>query len=76
MQQLQHIEMDLPINISQEYVKEAVCALLYNQNKIGLKQARELLGISRREFEEDILPKFGFTTYADTKEEANIELNY
>lgn len=43
------------------YIKEAISAIFYNQGILDLKQARTLAGKSRREFEEDTLPKFGFT---------------
>ena len=38
-----------------------------------LIQAREALGVSRRVFEEDILPKFGFSIYNES--DIDLEIN-
>ncbi len=70
---LQHMDVDLPIGITPEYVKETVVAIMYSQNKLDLKSAREIMGVSRREFEDDILPKDGVTGLGD--DDIDIEIN-
>jgi hypothetical protein len=55
--------------------QEAIAALLYHNGSLSLREARLMVGKSRREFEEDILPKFGFTTMGETQDEWETELN-
>jgi len=52
---LQRIEVDVPKGITSEYVIEAIVSVMYGQNKLSLKKAREMLGVTRREFEEKLL---------------------
>ena len=73
------IGLDLPIdpkllNITQEEIKESIVALLYHKNALTLKQAREVIGKSRRQFEEDILPKYGYPMYGNTPEDIETEI--
>ena len=56
------------------YLKEMLMANLYHLGMLSEKEAREMLGMSRREFEE-ILPKFGFSILSDSQENIAIELN-
>jgi len=70
---LQHIEVDVPEGITPEYVKEAIVSMMYSQNKLNFKEAREIIGVTRREFEEDILPKYGITVLGD--EDIDLEIN-
>ena len=70
---LQHMDIDLPMGITPEYVKETVVAIMYSQNKLDLKSAREIIGVSRREFEENILPKYGVTVLGD--DDIDLEIN-
>jgi len=70
---LQHIEVDVPEGITADYVKEAIVSMMYSQNKLDFKEAREIIGVTRREFEEDILPKYGITVLGD--EDIDLEIN-
>ncbi|MFQ5639482.1 MAG: UPF0175 family protein [bacterium] len=56
------------------YVREMLIANLYHIGKLSEKEAREILGKTRREFEE-VLPKFGFSILGDSQENIAIELN-
>lgn len=61
-------------DIDEKYLKEALIATLYANGKLSGKEAREVLGKTRRAFE-DMLPKYGFSILVDTEENARIELN-
>lgn len=74
------ISVQVPINtddlgFNQTYYQELIAATLYHNGTLKLKQARMLIGKSRREFEEDVLPKFGYTTMKDNPNDVRIELN-
>jgi len=56
------------------YLREMLVSSLYNIEKILAKEAAQILGKTRREFEE-ILPKFGFSIFNDSYENIEIELN-
>jgi predicted HTH domain antitoxin len=56
------------------YMKRMLVANLYHIGKLSEKEAREILGKSRREFEE-LLPQFGFSILGDAEENIAIELN-
>lgn len=57
------------------YFQEAIAAVLFYNGTLTLKQARLLIGKSRREFEEDILPKFGYTTMRNNPDNAEVEIS-
>jgi hypothetical protein len=57
-----------------QFINEAVTAVLFNNGTITGKEACELLSTPRRVFEEDILPKYGFTTMRNNSSNAKIEL--
>jgi predicted HTH domain antitoxin len=61
-------------DINNKYVKEMLVANLYHIGRLSEKEAREILGKSRREFEE-LLPKFGFSILGDTQENIAFEFN-
>lgn len=60
--------------VDKRYLKEMLVANLYHLGKLSEKEAREILGKSRREFEE-LLPKYGFSVLGDSEENIAIELN-
>ena len=64
---------DIP-GVDQRYLKEALVATLYNAGKLSEKQARHILGMTRRAFE-DMLPRFGFSILVDSQENLDIELH-
>ncbi|MBF0549179.1 MAG: hypothetical protein HQK60_01465 [Deltaproteobacteria bacterium] len=79
--QTKQISIDVPINmdelgLTQGLVQEAVAAMLYHMGTLSLKQARLLIGKSRREFEEDVLPKFGYTTMRNNPDNPAIEIDF
>ena len=49
-------------------------ATLFHNGTITSKTACQLLGISRRQFEEDVLPKFDYTHIRDDSDNIQIEL--
>lgn len=60
--------------ISAAYLKEMLMANLYHLGKLSEKEARSILKLSRREFE-DMLPNYGFSILDDSPENIAIELN-
>jgi len=70
------ISVELPdiTGIDQRYLKEALVATLYSTGKLSEKQARQIVGMTRRAFE-DMLYRFGFSVLIDNQENLNIELN-
>lgn len=71
------ITIDLPErarrDVDERYAKEALVSALYANGKLSGKEAREILGLSRRAFEE-LLPRYGFSILADSAENVAIEL--
>lgn len=61
-------------DMNDNYLKEMLISTLYNIGKISAKEASNILGKTRREFEE-LLPKFGFSILNDSQENIEIELN-
>lgn len=61
-------------DINDKYLKEMLVANLYHIGRLSEKEAREILGKSRREFEE-LLPKFGFSVLGDSPDNVAIEIN-
>ncbi len=55
------------------YLKELIISALYNIGKLSEKEARTILGKTRREFE-NLLPQFGFSILSDSPENINLEL--
>jgi predicted HTH domain antitoxin len=60
--------------VDKRYLKEALVATLYRNGKLSGKEAREVLGMTRRAFEE-MLPRYGFSILVDSEENAQIELS-
>ncbi len=67
------LTIDLPQNIDQAYAREAFAAILYYNGVLSEKQARSMIGKSRREFQEEIIPKFGLSMVGGTEEDVAIE---
>jgi len=61
-------------NIQQEYLKRMLVASLYHLGKISSKEACDIIGINRREFEK-LLPEYGFTIFPDSQKHIDIELS-
>jgi Uncharacterised protein family (UPF0175) len=71
------VSLELPdsmVSVDPRYLKEALIAMLYHTGKLSERQAREVLGMTRRAFEE-MLPRFGFSALVDSQENLEIELN-
>ena len=68
------ITIDLPerssLDVDERYAKEALVAALYSNGKLSGHEARRILGMTRRAFEE-MLPRYGFSILVDSSE--NIE---
>lgn len=73
-QALQFLNELNQLGLTQTDIKELVIATLYHSGKIGGRKACEMLGVARRVFEEDILAKYGFTTYGMTQEDIEREV--
>ena len=75
---LEELSLKIPkiseLGYSQTDIQEAIAAFLHHRDILSLKEARQMIGKSRREFEEDVLPKFDFATYGDDPKDAEIEL--
>lgn len=72
------IHVELPdrddLEIDERYAKEALVAALYGNGKLSGQEAREILGLSRRAFEE-MLPRFGFSILVDGTDNVQSELD-
>jgi hypothetical protein len=78
--QTAHLDIENPqelthTGVNRRYLQEGVVAWVYNRGLLLPKTACDLIQVSRRDFEEMILPKFGYTTLADSDEEVATELN-
>ncbi len=71
---LEKYEVTAPEGMSPAQMQEALIATLYNIDSISSVTACEILQVSRREFEDSILSRYGFSTYRDDDSEADIEL--
>ena len=69
-----HVTIELPQPLEPTYVREALAAVLYYNGTLSEKEARLMIGKTRREFEEEIIPKFGLSMIGGTQEDVNIEL--
>ena len=69
------ISINIPdeAKVDQHFLKEALAATLYYTGKLSKKQAREMLGMTRRAFEE-ILPRYGYSLLIDSQTNLDIEL--
>ena len=60
-------------DVDGSFIKEMVAANLYHLGRLSEKEAREILGMTRREFEA-LLPRFSFSVLNDSSENIAIEL--
>ena len=78
IEKTQKLTIDLPLNIGNHvdlpYLKEALAAVLYYNGKLSAKEARLMIGKTRREFEEEIIPKFGLSMIGGVKKDIELEL--
>ena len=71
---VKQMTIDLPQPLDALYVTQALAAVLYSTGAISEKEARLMIGATRREFEETILPKSGLTVIGGTPEDQALEL--
>jgi predicted HTH domain antitoxin len=68
------VTIDLPdrldLDVDEAYAREALVATLYSTGKLTGREAREILGMSRREFE-NMLPRYGASILVDS--DTNVE---
>ena len=71
------VEVPKSLDGQGDLLRQAIAAALYKKGDLTMKEARELLGnVSRRDFEEKILPAFGYAIMDDsTSEELQTELD-
>lgn len=62
------------VNLDGDYFKKMLIANLYHLGRLSEKEAREILEISRRQFE-DLLPQFEFAILGDSPDNIKFELN-
>lgn len=69
------VSIDIPdeAGVDEHFLREALAATLYYTGKLSEKQAREVLGMTRRAFEE-MLPRYGYSMLVDSQENLNTEL--
>lgn len=73
------VSIDIPAGMGdrfdRQYIKEAVAALSYYNGILSEWEACQLIGgITRREFEERVLPKFNLSLMGGTQEDIDFEL--
>ena len=61
------------LDVDARYAKEALVATLYSNRKLSGYEARQILGMTRRAFEE-MLPRYGFSILVDSLENIETEL--
>jgi len=54
------------LHVDERYAREALVATLYSKGKVSGREAREILGMTRRTFEE-MLPRYGFSILIDSR---------
>lgn len=71
------VTIDLPdrsdLEVDERYAKEALVATLYSNGKLSGHEARQILGMTRRAFEE-MLPRYGFSILVDSPANIDTEL--
>ncbi len=70
---MMQMTLELPRQLEAQYLKEALAAVLYYNGTLTEKEARRMIGRTRREFEENIIPRFGLSMIGGTPEDATIE---
>ena len=66
--------VDIPDTVDQEYAREALAAILYYNDVLSEKEARMMIGKTRRQFQEKIIPKFGLSMTGGTPTDAETEI--
>ena len=70
------VTIDLPErlegDVDARYVREALVVTLYSTGKLTGHEARQILGMTRRTFEE-MLPRYGFSVLVDSSENVEAE---
>jgi predicted HTH domain antitoxin len=68
------VSIDIPdeAGVDEHFLKEALAASLYYTGKLSQKQARNVLGMTRRAFEE-MLPRYGYSILVDSESNLDIE---
>lgn len=59
--------------VNRKYLQEVIAALLYSNGKLSEKDACDMIGATRRYFEETILPKFRLSLTGGTPEDVTFE---
>ena len=69
------ISIDIPdvAGVDEHYLKEVIAASLYYTGKLSEKQARDLLNMTRRAFEE-MLTRYGYSIMVDSENNLDIEV--
>lgn len=62
------------VEADQDLLRHALAGVLYKKGILSGKEARQITGNTRREFEEN-LAKYGFSIMPDTDEDLESELN-
>lgn len=76
------VEVPDKLNGQDDLIRQAIATALYNKGDLTMQEAREFLGnVSRRDFEENILPAFGYSiveglTEDDIKAELDVLKKY
>lgn len=60
--------------VDSEYLKAGIAALLYYNGKLSGREACDMLHVSRRRFEEEVLPRFGLSVVGGTPEDVAFEV--
>ncbi len=78
---MQHItiHLDLPVskpipNALQNEVRNAAIIYLYKQGMISMLQSANLIGCTRRDFEELLIPKYGYSMMDER--DLDLEMEY
>lgn len=69
------VSFHVPDTIDQVCAQEALAAVLYYNGKLSEKEARMMIGKTRREFQEEIKPKYSLSMIGGTHEDIDIEKN-
>lgn len=68
------VTINIPeLDIDEQYAREALVSVLYSNGKLSGSEARQILGLSRRAFEE-LLPRYGCSILVDNDENIQTEL--
>lgn len=70
---MMQMTLELPRQLEAQYLKDALAAVLYYNGTLTEKEARQMVGRTRREFEDEIMPRFGLSMIGGTPEDAAIE---